>query len=554
MSVTFSEAVSITGTPQITLNIGGTEGTAEYSGAGTATGQLLFSYTVQPVDQDDDGIAVNENSLALNGGTIQATDDSANATLTHSTMTFANHQVDTELVLIGNMDQADGTALRINAGESIRVRFKYWDSIVLYEVNQIVLDVTTPSDTLTLTVSTMIPTSIPDEAPLLSTFTGSVASSGRQAFRSTDFTHILSHSEFATYYLEERWVEVILSASGTGFIELGTTMSTAEDAGRAYRWSIGDSVYQSTGGGTFTALPSAHLPRFNVIGHTTETLRILEAEIVSEPYNGTAYAAGENIEVRIILNGPIRVLAESLTVPLHFGEGAANRRDASQINISGSYHADSLDSQVSSSRYYVFHFAYAVQPGDIDADGVVLGADPLGSAADRKIEYAVDDRIKMDLSAPANVPGASHRVDGSVTHGCEVVHCAYVTAGLLAGDFGELAGFDRSANPAYRLGNLSGRLFTYGGQSYFLGWNHVYFSDPVLGGNGESEIELGFTKFLQERAIQRLGWQVGDDVFAFADARKLRGDEPLFEEHGFEQLEIYTWSSTSLRTCLRSLK
>ena len=157
-SVTFSEAVTIVGTPQITLNIGGTERTADYSGAGTATGQLLFSYTVQPVDQDDDGIAVNENSLALNGGMIQATDDSANATLTHSAMTFASHKVDTELVLIGNMEQPDGTPLRINAGESIRMSFDYWDSIVLYDLNQITLDVKTPSDTLTLTVSTEIPT------------------------------------------------------------------------------------------------------------------------------------------------------------------------------------------------------------------------------------------------------------------------------------------------------------------------------------------------------------------------------------------------------------
>ena len=182
------------------------------------------------------------------------------------------------------------------------------------------------------------------------------------------------------------------------------------------------------------------------MGHTTETLRILEAEIVSEPYNGTAYAAGENIEVRIILNGPVRVLAESLTVPLLFGEGAANRRDASQINIYGSYDENALDSQLPGFRNYVFHFAYAVQPGDMDVDGVVLGADPLGSAADRKIEYAGADRIKMDLSAPAHVPGASHRVDGSVTHGDEVVHCAYVTAGLREVSIGESAGF-LSLNP-----------------------------------------------------------------------------------------------------------
>ena len=154
VGLTFSEAVTVTGTPQITLDIGGTERTADYSDAGAATGQLLFSYTVQPVDQDDDGVAVKANSLALNGGTIQSADNATNATLTHSAMTFANHKVDTELVLICNMEQAHGTALRINAGESVRLSFYIWNSIVIYDLNQIVLDVKVPSDTLTLTVST----------------------------------------------------------------------------------------------------------------------------------------------------------------------------------------------------------------------------------------------------------------------------------------------------------------------------------------------------------------------------------------------------------------
>ena len=90
-------------------------------------------------------------------------------------------------------------------------------------------------------------------------------------------------------------------------MDLGTTESTAEDVGAAYRWAIGDSVGRSTDGGTtYTTLASAHIPRFSVVGHTTETLRILAADIVSEPYNGTAYAAGEHIEARIILNGPVR--------------------------------------------------------------------------------------------------------------------------------------------------------------------------------------------------------------------------------------------------------
>ena len=268
---------------------------------------------MQTVDQDDDGIAVVANSLALRGGTIRSTDDSTNATLTHAAQSAANHNVDTELTLISNMEQADGTALRINAGETIRLTVDVWYSSVIYELDQIVLDVKTPSDTLTLAVSTRI--ELRNREPLISQFTGgSVAAAGRQTFRSDTYTQVVTDSEHTT----RPTVLLYLTASGSGHIELGTTASPAEDAAGAYRWSIGDSVYRSTDGATYVEETSAHLPRISVVGHTTETLRILAADIVSEPYNGAAYAAGENIEVRIYLNGSVRVLTTPLTVPPPF--------------------------------------------------------------------------------------------------------------------------------------------------------------------------------------------------------------------------------------------
>ena len=156
VGVTFSEAVTVTGTPRITLDIGGTERTAGYTGAGSETGQILFSYTVEPVDQDDDGVTVKQGSLELNGGTIQAADDSTDATLTHSAMAFADHRVDTEIAIVSNMEQADGAPLRINAGETIRLSFDFYFTTGIYELDQIFLDVKTPSSDLTLEVSTRV--------------------------------------------------------------------------------------------------------------------------------------------------------------------------------------------------------------------------------------------------------------------------------------------------------------------------------------------------------------------------------------------------------------
>ena len=93
VSVTFSEAVTVTGTPYVTLNIGGRSRNAAYTGAGTATGQVLFGYTVLAGERDTNGVSVRANSLALSGGTIQATDDATNATLSHPAMAFPSHKV-----------------------------------------------------------------------------------------------------------------------------------------------------------------------------------------------------------------------------------------------------------------------------------------------------------------------------------------------------------------------------------------------------------------------------------------------------------------------------
>ena len=91
VGLTFSEAVTVTGVPQLTLDVGGQIRTAEYS-EGSTTTQLLFTYTVASGDEDTDGIAVVANSLALNGGAIRA--GSANATLTHAGLHSDDHKVD----------------------------------------------------------------------------------------------------------------------------------------------------------------------------------------------------------------------------------------------------------------------------------------------------------------------------------------------------------------------------------------------------------------------------------------------------------------------------
>ena len=91
VGLTFSEAVTATGVPQLTLDVGGQNRTAAYS-EGSGNAQLVFSYTVATGDEDTDGIAVVGNSLALNGGAIRA--GATNATLTHAALQANDHKVD----------------------------------------------------------------------------------------------------------------------------------------------------------------------------------------------------------------------------------------------------------------------------------------------------------------------------------------------------------------------------------------------------------------------------------------------------------------------------
>ena len=109
-SVTFSEAVTVDttgGTPQLTIDVGGSDEVLDYA-SGTGTVTLHFSgYTVAANDADTDGISIAANKLDANSGTIKATADATkDAVLTHAAVAAsANHKVDgvrPTLVTTGN--------------------------------------------------------------------------------------------------------------------------------------------------------------------------------------------------------------------------------------------------------------------------------------------------------------------------------------------------------------------------------------------------------------------------------------------------------------------
>ncbi|MFC4864763.1 Ig-like domain-containing protein [Pseudomonas sp. MAHUQ-62] len=80
ITVTFSEVVTVSGTPRLTLETGAIDRVINYS-SGSGSNTLTFNYTVQAGDTNTDLDYLSTGALALNGGTIR---DAAanNATLT----------------------------------------------------------------------------------------------------------------------------------------------------------------------------------------------------------------------------------------------------------------------------------------------------------------------------------------------------------------------------------------------------------------------------------------------------------------------------------------
>ena len=95
-TVTFSAAVTVTGTPQLEIDVGGTPTALDYSSGSGSTALVFTGYTVAANEEDSNGLSIAANKLTLNSGMIKATaGDNPDAVLDHAAVAAsANHKVD----------------------------------------------------------------------------------------------------------------------------------------------------------------------------------------------------------------------------------------------------------------------------------------------------------------------------------------------------------------------------------------------------------------------------------------------------------------------------
>ncbi len=144
ITVTFSADVTVTGKPQLELDIGGNAKPAEYQS--TNASSTVFNYTVAEGDSDTDGIAVAENKLTLNGGTIKDASDNA-ADLDHVALEARpGHKVDgvrptISLVRMSGISSARMSGTRANVGDLVHVSVDFTEEIFLDGSPHITLDI-----------------------------------------------------------------------------------------------------------------------------------------------------------------------------------------------------------------------------------------------------------------------------------------------------------------------------------------------------------------------------------------------------------------------------
>ena len=160
-TVTLSEAVSLTGTPRLELDVGGTPRTADCVLA-TDTSKLACTYTIVAED-DSDGIAIGANKLTLNGASIsKASGDPGGVILAHGAKNAdSDHKVDGVRPTPARAS-ADGTALTLVWSEALNTGSTPAGSAFTLTVSSgtapTVDSVSIEEDTATLTLSGAVDT------------------------------------------------------------------------------------------------------------------------------------------------------------------------------------------------------------------------------------------------------------------------------------------------------------------------------------------------------------------------------------------------------------
>ena len=366
VTVTFSEDVTVTGSPKLELAIGSNNRTAEYEG--TDGSAAVFSYTVAEGDSDDNGIAINANKLTLNGGSIK---DAANndADLSHNSLAAqAGHEVDgvrprLKLTASDRLKfgpSSGGSDGAYTTGEELVIRVEFTEGGVRGSVTG-PPGVTLNFDGGGTRVAMWDPSLIfnPTQYPLV---------------------------RFFSYVVQEGDLDSDGPTISANAIDL---------AGGFIRDATGNDAIL-----THSAVAADSSFIVDAVAPTVSSIAI-----TSDPGDDDTYGTGDKIEVTV-------TFSENMSIPTSItcSSDVVHCKAELELDIGGT--AKTADYQSHDGAEVVY--AYTVQAGDTDDNGIAIGDNKLTGQrimdATGKFGYAIND---ADLSHDALTDDAGHKVGTS---------------------------------------------------------------------------------------------------------------------------------------------
>ena len=332
VTVTFSENVTLTGSPLLELTIGSSARNAAYKS--TTGSKVVFSYTVAVGNSDVDGISIAADKLSLNGGTIKDAAEN-DADLSHSAVSaLAGHKVDgirptiTSVYLIGSSSGQDGVH---TIGEYLPAGVRFSEHVYVggYPGPRMKLNFEGA------TKSADFGGAYPECSKAIC-----VDGPGGLYGISVEFEYMIAKGDLDLDGVAINANSVVLNGSS---IRDGA----GNDAVLSHSADAEDSNY--------------------IVDGVPATVR--SVAITSDPGSDNTYGVGDTIEVNV-------TFSESVSVPRWFGSGGVVRMPRLELNIGGVTKSARTHERGNITGTALV-FSYTVQDGDNDANGISIGANAL---------------------------------------------------------------------------------------------------------------------------------------------------------------------------------
>ena len=332
VTVTFSENVTLTGSPLLELTIGSSARNAAYKS--TTGSKVVFSYTVAVGNSDVDGISIAADKLGLNGGTIKDAAEN-DADLSHSAVSaLAGHKVDgirptiTSVYLIGSSSGQDGVH---TIGEYLPAGVRFSEHVYVGGY---------PGPRMKLNFEGA--TKSADFGGAYPQCNESICVDGPGGLYgiSVEFEYMIAKGDLDLDGVAINANSVVLNGSS---IRDGA----GNDAVLSHSADAEDSNY--------------------IVDGVPATVR--SVAITSDPGSDNTYGVGDTIEVNV-------TFSESVSVPRWFGSGGVVRMPRLELNIGGVTKSARTHERGNITGTALV-FSYTVQDGDNDANGISIGANAL---------------------------------------------------------------------------------------------------------------------------------------------------------------------------------